>query len=384
MVDKKDSFDEEFDFDDEFPSFEDDSDDTTDSFHFNDDEEDDDEDGSFDFSDNSDNEVKSTKEPDALVDADDTYEFEDIHDTDDSIDESDGVKKSNIFEQVIAKIKAEEPKKLVIYGSAAFFILVMLVFFVMKQFSSSSKPVHHVATTHKVTKTKANNMPDLNAAQTVSSDQIDSLGNNDATQASLPAPVSTQQAANLPVPDTMTTQPSAQLDDKTEKTITDLVTENKQLKQTVESMQVALMRAGDKYNNLEQQMQSSNARITNMERSIAHVESQMSKVNNALQAIVAAATSQSAAMPSGYVSNTSGGGIRTTYQAPSDLGQANVYYIQAIIPGRAWIRTSNGQTITVTYNDEIAGLGKVTKIDAENGLVVTSSGAKIAYGINEG
>lgn len=45
------------------------------------------------------------------------------------------------------------------------------------------------------------------------------------------------------------------------------------------------------------------------------------------------------------------------------------YEIQAIIPGRAWLRSANGETITVTEGDMVRGLGKVKKIDPYEGVV---------------
>lgn len=51
--------------------------------------------------------------------------------------------------------------------------------------------------------------------------------------------------------------------------------------------------------------------------------------------------------------------------------------VYAIIPGRAWLRSSNGKTITVTEGDNVPEYGKVLKIDAGNGVVVTSSGVSL-------
>lgn len=48
--------------------------------------------------------------------------------------------------------------------------------------------------------------------------------------------------------------------------------------------------------------------------------------------------------------------------------------VYAIIPGRAWLRTPANKTITVSEGDPVGEYGKVVKIDAVNGTVVTSSG----------
>lgn len=55
------------------------------------------------------------------------------------------------------------------------------------------------------------------------------------------------------------------------------------------------------------------------------------------------------------------------------------YYIQAVIPGRAWIIASNGSTLTVREGTKIAGYGIVKLIDPLDGRVVMSSGQVIRF-----
>jgi chromosome segregation ATPase len=56
-----------------------------------------------------------------------------------------------------------------------------------------------------------------------------------------------------------------------------------------------------------------------------------------------------------------------TYKAPG-------YSIHAIIPGRAWLKSSSGQIITVAEGDTVGDYGTVAVIDAANNIVRTSSG----------
>lgn len=51
--------------------------------------------------------------------------------------------------------------------------------------------------------------------------------------------------------------------------------------------------------------------------------------------------------------------------------------VYAIIPGRAWLRSANGKTISVTEGEPIAEYGTVLKIDASNGVVITTSGVTL-------
>jgi len=50
------------------------------------------------------------------------------------------------------------------------------------------------------------------------------------------------------------------------------------------------------------------------------------------------------------------------------------YIVHAVIPGRAWLKSSKGQIITVTEGETLGNYGKILVIDAANGVVLTSSG----------
>ncbi len=59
--------------------------------------------------------------------------------------------------------------------------------------------------------------------------------------------------------------------------------------------------------------------------------------------------------------------------------QPLIYYIQAVIPGRAWLIGTNGSTLTVREGTKISGYGVVKLIDPLEGRVVTSSGQVIRF-----
>jgi intracellular multiplication protein IcmG len=59
------------------------------------------------------------------------------------------------------------------------------------------------------------------------------------------------------------------------------------------------------------------------------------------------------------------------------------YNVQAIIPGRAWLKSDSGETLTVAEGDSIKGVGRVTKIDPYDGVVEINTGNKsvsLSYG----
>lgn len=45
------------------------------------------------------------------------------------------------------------------------------------------------------------------------------------------------------------------------------------------------------------------------------------------------------------------------------------YFVQAIIPGRAWLRSVQGETVTVAEGDILSTVGRVTRIDPYDGTV---------------
>ncbi|HLB42398.1 MAG TPA: hypothetical protein VJN02_06045 [Gammaproteobacteria bacterium] len=53
------------------------------------------------------------------------------------------------------------------------------------------------------------------------------------------------------------------------------------------------------------------------------------------------------------------------------------YNVQAIIPGRAWLRSDSGETVTVAEGDTIKEVGRVTKIDPYDGVVEINAGGRI-------
>ena len=59
------------------------------------------------------------------------------------------------------------------------------------------------------------------------------------------------------------------------------------------------------------------------------------------------------------------------------------YVLQAVIPGRAWLVDSNGDTLTVREGSKVMPYGVVRYIDAKRGRVLTSSGRIIKFDQND-
>ena len=59
---------------------------------------------------------------------------------------------------------------------------------------------------------------------------------------------------------------------------------------------------------------------------------------------------------------------------PDLFSNSPEYVVHAVIPGRAWLKSSSGQIITVAEGDSLGDYGKIALIDAANNIVRTSSG----------
>lgn len=55
------------------------------------------------------------------------------------------------------------------------------------------------------------------------------------------------------------------------------------------------------------------------------------------------------------------------------------FQLRAVVPGRAWIVGSDGQSHSVTVGDHIPQYGNVQSIDADAGIVITTSGKTIKF-----
>lgn len=60
-----------------------------------------------------------------------------------------------------------------------------------------------------------------------------------------------------------------------------------------------------------------------------------------------------------------------------------IYHIQAIIPGRAWLISNQGSTITVVEGSAIPGYGTVSIIDPHQGHIILKSGKMIKFRVSD-
>jgi hypothetical protein len=116
---------------------------------------------------------------------------------------------------------------------------------------------------------------------------------------------------------------------------------------------------------LQAKVQDLSARLANMETTLAHL-------GRAVQQ-----DAQSGGMnPNRPRAMAASGGMSAQGMMQSSEPKA-AYTVSAIIPGRAWLKSEGGETVTVAEGDTLKGYGRIMKIDPYDGVVELDVGGKI-------
>ncbi|MCE3237705.1 MAG: hypothetical protein K0R24_686 [Gammaproteobacteria bacterium] len=89
----------------------------------------------------------------------------------------------------------------------------------------------------------------------------------------------------------------------------------------------------------------------------------------------------------GMSKSQSSNGMENVSTYPSEARSTEpttIYAVQAIIPGRAWLKSESGDTVTVAEGDYLKNYGRVSKIDPYDGIVAIDTGKKVitlSYGM---
>jgi len=125
-------------------------------------------------------------------------------------------------------------------------------------------------------------------------------------------------------------------------------------------------------------MSSMTNQLSGVNSSVNQLSSRFSQLNDALNALNAKLDQQSA-----EITRLSAMQKQMKQHAkkkpPTVVNQTMAYALQAVIPGRAWIVAPDGTTLTVRKGSQVTGYGVVRSIDAQQGLVMTSSGRVIQF-----
>lgn len=138
----------------------------------------------------------------------------------------------------------------------------------------------------------------------------------------------------------------------------------KELKKQQSDAQASLQGVNQKISSIDEQINNLQNLTKNMASQVKEVQQAQKKQQQIHQAVVARRARARAARI-------------------SRLRREKSYFVQAVIPGRAWLRGADGSAITITKGDKIPGYGQVVAIDPYSGTVTMSSGIKLRYGIND-
>lgn len=138
-----------------------------------------------------------------------------------------------------------------------------------------------------------------------------------------------------------------------------------------------------------------NSRLSDLESKQAEYQAGLDKLNSQMNEIQSSLTSMDAQLSS---LSTSVQTLATQFAAQqAEVAAAKqaaekrlvqrkarpvikpVYYVRSMIPGRAWLATGDGGTVTVSVGDNLPGYGVVQVIDPVQGTLTTSAGAIIGF-----
>lgn len=144
-------------------------------------------------------------------------------------------------------------------------------------------------------------------------------------------------------------------------------TQDNQLQNLLEmqkNMQNNLATMNEKMNQLNAQLNSLNANNQMLQQQLGQMVSKLQSMQQSMAEAVAAAKARP------QIKKT----IRSSEHGYRPMMPKIHYYVQAIIPGRAWLVNSQGKTITLRVGSSLAGYGIVKAIDAQQGRVLMSTG----------
>jgi hypothetical protein len=111
---------------------------------------------------------------------------------------------------------------------------------------------------------------------------------------------------------------------------------------------------------LQDQVQTLTSRVAGLEAQLSQLIQTLSRQNQGTE--------------DNATSNNPPSSPSATYQSAAPK---IAFSVQAIIPGRAWLKSDNGDTVTVAEGDVVKDLGRITKIDPYDGIVEINTGTKV-------
>lgn len=134
--------------------------------------------------------------------------------------------------------------------------------------------------------------------------------------------------------------------------------------------------------NISETLQTVNNQVTSMSTEISDVSSKITTLSANLAALNEKLDAQTQEIERLTALNAKRHAVKHMHRLSSQnpANAQDVYSIQALIPGRAWLISSNGSSMTIREGSSVPGYGVVKLIDVERGRVLMSSGRIIKFG----
>jgi intracellular multiplication protein IcmG len=291
----------------------------------------------------------------------DLDEDDEEDDEDDDDEDNDDSLKGRLQQQIhhfIKMVTEEEPKKVLVPVAIAIVAFIVVIFGFVKfvgLFTADPKQEQQLITTAAKT-APTTNLPPATEPQKVDSGTLPVVSHED----------------DKPI-DVLASRPEV---DKSQQLLQKAVAAQSAFDKQLSTLQGNYDEVREQLNRLAQQTAQNSAQMNNISRNVQTLESQMMKLNNVLLDLLKEAKQQKATEAQSVDHQ---GQVKGSQEGTTELR----YYIQAIIPGRAWLKDSNGKIFTVTTGDGIPGYGTVIKIEPKKGLISTDQGRVIEYGIDQ-
>ncbi|KTC83922.1 type IVB secretion system protein IcmG/DotF [Legionella cincinnatiensis] len=128
---------------------------------------------------------------------------------------------------------------------------------------------------------------------------------------------------------------------------------------------------------VQSEVSSVNQQVSNVNNNVNALSAQISKLNQVISDLSNQVAKQSEEI-NVLMERTKPKLIKRVIHVQPSAPQI-IYYINAVIPGRAWLIGTNGSTLTIREGSKIEGYGVVKLIDSLQGRVLTSSGRVIRF-----
>jgi intracellular multiplication protein IcmG len=126
-----------------------------------------------------------------------------------------------------------------------------------------------------------------------------------------------------------------------------------------------------------EQLEHIQEKMTQLESNLSDVHRQLAAANQTIQTLSQQLQQQVAAQAGKPVVPEKKSKVSAPKATP--VVELPAYYIQAMVPGRAWLVNQKGTATTVGIGDELPGYGIINAIDVNQGLVITTQGKLISY-----